>query len=175
MIGRRAFRRHVMLWSLALSVGVILTAITSNWLFVQYRRQNGYAQLSMGSIQVGWSRVGWYPMSHYPNAMGFDVGFLSDMSFPPTSWNWRWRWDSTPGTVRVNLPLSGNIPLWSVLLAVALPGTVAAVSRVRAGANPGVCDNCGYDRSTIAPQSPCPECGTTPLHAAADVGLAGEA
>jgi CRP-like cAMP-binding protein len=37
------------------------------------------------------------------------------------------------------------------------------VARRRQRAFKGLCPSCGYDRRSLTPQTPCPECGTTPM------------
>jgi hypothetical protein len=80
--------------------------------------------------------------------------------------NWRFEvdqlpWGPAPGAPRTFV----SIPLWALAAAGTLPTTAAflldARDRRRAGLNH--CPRCNYDRAGIPSESPCPECGGSPV------------
>jgi hypothetical protein len=52
-----------------------------------------------------------------------------------------------------------TLPLWTPLALAAVPATFLWRSRLRAP--PGHCKHCRYDRRSLPPTAPCPECGRT--------------
>lgn len=73
--------------------------------------------------------------------------------FSPTEGGFEWRFGPTEGVAAV--------PLWAPagagLLVAAVGWGLGRRARRRIAA--GACLACGYDRSTLPPASPCPECG----------------
>lgn len=67
-------------------------------------------------------------------------------------------WSLRPKVSRGGFWTTVRVPLWPLLLPPALVGIV--VWRVRPRRRLGLCQNCGYDRSGLAVDAACPECGS---------------
>jgi hypothetical protein len=150
---RRARARRVAEWA-ALAVCVLLAAawvvslrwagglressvVASRTIFVS----RGVAcSISYAGAIAGLPPPGWF--RYRLGAMGEDV--------PPVEWWPRWSRDE-----RLTLL---SLPLWIPFLALALP-TAWLFWSDRRRARPGHCA-CGYDLTGLAPDAPCPECGT---------------
>ncbi len=70
-----------------------------------------------------------------------------------------WWWDrwalGGPGT-----PWLVYAPIWFVAIPVAAVAAGSWWRLCRLRPRPGLCTNCGYDRTGIGPSARCPECGT---------------
>jgi hypothetical protein len=79
---------------------------------------------------------------------------------PRDGGNWNhWRFES-----RMPPCFIAAVPLWVPLVIAGGPAAAlwrADIQRARR-ARPGHCPSCGYDRSGLTADSPCPECGTAP-------------
>jgi hypothetical protein len=135
------------------AVAVFVLWVASVWWDVLWLPSRGYlVGLKSGSL-IG---IGLQPSSWFYDATGFEVrgpGFGTPKDpFPLQWWPVRRR---TPAESGVYVPLwVFEIP--TLALAAALwRRTSTATRRVKAGQ----CAACGYDRSGLAPEHPCPECG----------------
>jgi hypothetical protein len=135
------------------AVAVFVLWVASVWWAVYWVPSRGYiVTLGDGSLSVVYSltRSQWYAASEF-GGEGPGFGFPKS-SFAFQWWFYRWNNDTDWAVV---------VPLWvfevpTLALAAALwRRDTTAARRVKAGQ----CAACGYDRSGIAPEHPCPECG----------------
>ena len=76
----------------------------------------------------------------------------------PEGMRWGFDHQQTPLYEFVRVPLWAIIPLPLLAAGLAWRGPARTAQRRRRGA----CLACGYPRLGIAPETPCPECGTVP-------------
>jgi hypothetical protein len=78
----------------------------------------------------------------------------------------QWKFEMTPGGASWGLPRALVIPLWAPTLVVFIPTVIAwrldALARRRERVRLRLCLKCNYDRSGIAADAKCPECGSVP-------------
>jgi hypothetical protein len=135
------------------AVAVFVLWVASVWWFVWWVPSPGY----LVSLRSGWLGVRvaqpgspWYDVSEF-GVRG--PGFEFPKPDNALEW-WFWR-SSSPTSSAVYVPLwVFSVP--TLALAAALwRRNAKAARRVKAGQ----CIACGYNRSGLAPEHPCPECG----------------
>jgi hypothetical protein len=129
---------------------VLLAAlIGSGWRHIGWQNSRGsHTGLEEGALCIG-------ATGPFASADSFDRWFIAERPFS-LRWlpDWSFGW---PGWYVI-------VPLWIPLVMI-LAFTVAAwrldaAARRRASAD--LCMKCGYDRSGLAPDGACPECGAGP-------------
>jgi hypothetical protein len=134
----------------AVTVLLLVVWIGSGWWGLWWWNSGGdCAAVAMGSVVMGTQD---YPVP--ASATG-----LSIEHSVPKSFRW-WFWSSDhngPTAWQVFIPLW--LPLSGMLLATAIAWRLDTLARRRAQLN--LCPKCTYDRTGLAPNAKCPECGAS--------------
>jgi hypothetical protein len=133
--------------------------VTSVWI------EMSYATIFPGTIQTrSWVYVGSglliVGQNDAPNSglmMETDISSVTHDWRPRLRWSFGWNHRASGFTCL-------TVPIWSLLIAVAIPTTMAwrLESLAHRCARVDLCLNCNYDRRGLLAESPCPECGFLP-------------
>lgn len=128
----------------ALSLLALVAWILSGWWSLGWCSARGdYVFAEGGRLHLARQTINNYPTRY----QGWTFGPAD------TPFGWWWAWRAGSGGYRV------AVPLW----AISLISASAALGAWKLGHRtlPGTCPRCHYDRSGLAPDRVCPECGTS--------------
>jgi hypothetical protein len=159
MTGARTSRRRLVAryLSLVLTVLSIGAWAGGRWYYVDYHWWRSSFVWAFYITKGGAELSGF--TSHNGIADGFGAGRIQDA--PTWSWWFEVDWQQPTGRMIFRRVF---VPLWPVIVLAGAATLVLWRPESERGRRKrlGLCRSCGYDRRGLAPDAPCPECGTVP-------------
>jgi hypothetical protein len=147
--------RKTIKW-VAAAMTVLLIAIwvaSGSWSFV-YTSPGNYTQVAKGVVLWMWSDPTRPSMSNGAAQHEWTI----EPALGP--WSWAWHLETGIGSGYIAIPFWSMALLAAGITAIAWRLDIRARRRALGGLN--LCTNCNYDRTGLATQAACPECGVPP-------------